>query len=418
MSYVQDNDDMDCDDNPVKRFRAKSPEEVTEPNTSSANMFNVPNIPWPMLYPKPTANDEMEMEKYLVLSRHESGRGIELPVERQQIIEQQAYNRGFLLTGALSLRRQLIRKVCKGSGSFFNSRNMGDNEQAKIHASNFELATESYIRQQLERLRLDSSDLMTEADLKALNLPLTPDFVFRDDNIQINGVTVKWIDCKTYYGASSLVNLTYLPIGKLRQQCEKYMNAFGPGAVVFLNGFSQDLNEQIGLNPQDVLFLDANPIDTSDFNSITGHTDMQHKEEMHCPKHLMGVVIGKGGSNITRLQESSGCNIVLHQEFRKVVITASSEVQLQVGVSMVQPLLLPPATQARQYLCPLRKACLVIGKKGATVRQLMEQSGCVIKTNRADVSADGRSQIVYITGRTVEAVEMALALIQQIVERK
>lgn len=70
---------------------------------------------------------------------------------------------------------------------------MGDNEQANIHASNFELATESYIRQQLERLRLDSSVLMTEADLKGQNFPLTPDFVFRDDNIQINGVTVKWI---------------------------------------------------------------------------------------------------------------------------------------------------------------------------------------------------------------------------------
>lgn len=139
--------------------------------------------------------------------------------------------------------------------------------------------------------------------------------------------------------------------------------------------------------------------------------------EQHCPIHLMGEIIGKGGRNIARLQESSGCNIVLHQEFRKVVITASSEEQLLLGVSMVQPLLLPRAAQARQYLCPLRKAGLVIGKKGATVRQLMQQSGCEIKTNRADVSADGRSQIINIMGRTEAAVDMALALIQQIVER-
>jgi hypothetical protein len=51
-----------------------------------------------MLYPKPSAADEIEMEKILVTSRHESCRGVELPQERQQLIEREAFNRGFLLT--------------------------------------------------------------------------------------------------------------------------------------------------------------------------------------------------------------------------------------------------------------------------------------------------------------------------------
>jgi hypothetical protein len=74
--------------------------------------------------------------------------------------------------------------------------------------------------------------------------------------------------------------LSYIPIGKLKKQCEKYNEAFGPGAVIFLNGFSQDLNERIGLNPQDVLFLDSNPLDVTSVIGIENHTDMVHKQEM------------------------------------------------------------------------------------------------------------------------------------------
>ena len=85
-------------------------------------------------------------------------------------------------------------------------------------------------------------------------------------------------DCKTFYGASSLVGLPYLPIGKLKAQCAKYNQAFGPGAIVFLNGFSQDLILCSDIDPAQVLFLDANPIDTSEI--FENFTSMIHKEEL------------------------------------------------------------------------------------------------------------------------------------------
>lgn len=132
----------------------------------------------------------------------------------------------------------------------------------------------------------------------------------------------------------------------------------------------------------------------------------------------MGVIIGKAGSTINRLQQTSGCNIILHQDCHKVVITASSDQQLQIGVDMVNQLLGPRAMLSKQFNCPLDKAGLVIGKKGSTVRQIMQQSGCVIKTDRSDISSDGNSQIFYITGESEGAAERAITLIQQIVGMK
>jgi hypothetical protein len=99
-----DGDDMDCDTDtdtgaPLKRYRTHSDtHSLTPSETLPLSHSSVVNIPWPMLYPKPSAADEIEMEKILVTSRHESCRGVELPQERQQLIEREAFNRGFLLT--------------------------------------------------------------------------------------------------------------------------------------------------------------------------------------------------------------------------------------------------------------------------------------------------------------------------------
>lgn len=90
FNLIGDSDSMDCEEAPLKRTRIQ--EEKTALTGCGIN------IPWPMLYPKPTAQEEIEMEKVLVINRHESGRGAELPVERQQIIEREAHHRGFIVT--------------------------------------------------------------------------------------------------------------------------------------------------------------------------------------------------------------------------------------------------------------------------------------------------------------------------------
>ena len=148
-----------------------------------------------------------------------------------------------------------------------------------------------------------------------------------------------------------------------------------------------------------------------------------------CPRHKMGLVIGKKGRSILEVMESSGCHVVVHEEIQKVVITAASAEQLAAGSGMVQRLLgsgaphthtraPQPQLQARQFLCPVRKAGLVIGKQGATVLGLMQQSGSVIKTSREDVTPDGSCQIFRITADTAERAEAAVTLLQQLVGNK
>lgn len=172
------------------------------------------------------------------------------------------------------------------------------------------------------------------------------------------------------------------------------------------------------MDSSQVLLLDAHPVDT-DALLKTQHTDMVHKHELSCPRHMMGVVIGKGGRTIRELMESSGCHVVLHQECQKVVITAPSQEQLLECSARVQALLGSGGAEcSAQFLCPLNRAGTLIGKQGGTVRELMRQSGTVIKTSRADVTPDGCSQVFHITAVKEEALTTVLQLMQGMVDKR
>ena len=67
--------------------------------------------------------------------------------------------------------------------------------------------------------------------------PHRPDIVFTE-TIAINGTEVKWIEIKTYYGVGSLTSKK-IPIGKIPEQLARYTTAFGPGAVLFGQGFHE-----------------------------------------------------------------------------------------------------------------------------------------------------------------------------------
>jgi len=64
---------------------------------------------------------------------------------------------------------------------------------------------------------------------------LTPDFLLLD-SVLINGVPCHWIDCKAFYGA----NLQFT-IKKTNKQMKRYINHWGSGAIVYLQGFSEKI---------------------------------------------------------------------------------------------------------------------------------------------------------------------------------
>lgn len=186
---------------------------------------------------------EQEMRQFLILSPDESGRGIDLPAERYMRIEHEAPARGFTVQGAFSLRRQLLREMAlHRRQNFYLRLDMGDPTQANRHAARFERLVEQY----LERLGLP---YLTEEDIRVRGSKNTPDFLLLGKRIIINGVAIRWIDCKTYFGASILATNNKLPIGKLLQQTERYNRAFcsqgETGAIIFLCGFSAHLRDTL-----------------------------------------------------------------------------------------------------------------------------------------------------------------------------
>lgn len=186
----------------------------------------------------------------------EAGRGIDLSLERRSaIIAAGAAAGGFSLRSALSLRRMLIRQATGGGGAFFGAHNMGDPAGAKAHADGFERVLATYLRHA-------GAVVIEEAALVAVGAGATPDVVMTPP-VRINGAVVTWLDCKTYYAASSCACAAAtpgLPAAKLRAQAEKYRATFGPGGFVFLNGVSADFRHSAGL-PDDVLLLDSGPLD-------------------------------------------------------------------------------------------------------------------------------------------------------------
>lgn len=64
---------------------------------------------------------------------------------------------------------------------------------------------------------------------------LTPDFLFLDE-VEINGQRVTWIDAKAFYGANIHFN-----ISKIKKQMSRYIDHWGGGAIMYLQGFSEKL---------------------------------------------------------------------------------------------------------------------------------------------------------------------------------
>jgi hypothetical protein len=284
-------------------------------SSSSVNAASetIPEFDWP-LNTQPSMADEAFMKRLLVLSDHEQGRMMELPTERQHQIEQAAVARGFLLPGAYSLRRQLIRKTTGGGSRYFGKHNMGCPTAANDHAENFERQLEVWLRKVAP-----GAPYRTEQQLKQAGSRFTPDFLF-PGGVRINGSLVHWLDCKTYYGSSLLAQTKSVPVGKLKDQAARYFESFGPGAFVFLNGFSSDLLTRGGMDAGQVLLLDATPLDVSELFQ----PEQVHKEEVYCPLDLVGRVIGRGGATLARLQESTGCGVVLHHLPHTCIVVLTS----------------------------------------------------------------------------------------------
>ncbi|KAK2505451.1 hypothetical protein MC885_003063 [Smutsia gigantea] len=140
-------------------------------------------------------------------------------------------------------------------------------------------------------------------------------------------------------------------------------------------------------------------------------------EEYKVPDGMVGFIIGRGGEQISRIQQESGCKI---QIAPGNVIPLSAKRLLDQIVEKGRPA--PgfhhgdgPGNAVQEIMIPASKAGLVIGKGGETIKQLQERAGVKMVMIQDGPQNTGADKPLRITGdpyKVQQAKEMVLELIR------
>ena len=131
-----------------------------------------------------------------------------------------------------------------------------DQSETHVRADLFEEILADWFEDQGVRVRRQPE--MVKEQMKEHGRPVnTPDLLFLD-HVEINGEPVAWIDAKHFYGAD-----VDFQRKKIVKQANRYVEAWGQGALVFRHGFCANVHI-----PGTVL-LDCGPLDLSALNRST-----------------------------------------------------------------------------------------------------------------------------------------------------
>uniref|UniRef100_A0A8C6PJ57 Far upstream element binding protein 3 n=1 Tax=Nothobranchius furzeri TaxID=105023 RepID=A0A8C6PJ57_NOTFU len=154
-------------------------------------------------------------------------------------------------------------------------------------------------------------------------------------------------------------------------------------------------------------------------------------EDFQVPDKMVGFIIGKGGEQISRIQQESGCKIQIASDSggmldRPCTLTGSPE-----NIDQAKRLLSEIIEQCRygpgfhndmdgnssiqQILIPANKVGLVIGKGGETIKQLQERTGVQMIMIQDDPMPTGADKPLRITGdphKVQQARELVVKLIR------
>lgn len=214
---------------------------------------------------------EAEQEMLSVILRwREKERGMmkDQPTFRLKQIRKKCQATGMQLLQALSLRRHHMKML--NPGKPMARLGLGEEIHVREAAALFEDAVSAYLnkcgvkyfseheqKEQFYRNKKDGS-----------LMPPTPDFLLKEPVIlHENGRSAKtrhsihWIEVKMFYGASTIPHDNISAVGRVLLTARKYVNLYGPGAMVFSYGCCETLARE--LLEVGVVALDANPVDMS-----------------------------------------------------------------------------------------------------------------------------------------------------------
>uniref|UniRef100_A0A672HR37 K Homology domain-containing protein n=1 Tax=Salarias fasciatus TaxID=181472 RepID=A0A672HR37_SALFA len=159
---------------------------------------------------------------------------------------------------------------------------------------------------------------------------------------------------------------------------------------------------------------------------------MSTSEEFKVPDGMVGFIIGRGGEQISRLQQESGCKIQIAPDSggmpeRSVTLTGPPE-SIQTAKRLLTEIVEKgrpapafhhndgPGMTVQEIMVPATKAGLVIGKGGETIKSLQERAGVkmvMIQDGPQNTGADKPLRISGEPFKVQQAKEMVMELIRE-----
>uniref|UniRef100_A0A8C5Q7X1 K Homology domain-containing protein n=1 Tax=Leptobrachium leishanense TaxID=445787 RepID=A0A8C5Q7X1_9ANUR len=153
-------------------------------------------------------------------------------------------------------------------------------------------------------------------------------------------------------------------------------------------------------------------------------------EEYKVPDGMVGFIIGRGGEQISRIQQESGCKIQIAPDSggmpdRSCMLTGTPD-NVQGAKRLLEQIVEKgrpspgfhhgdgPGNSVQEIMVPASKAGLVIGKGGETIKQLQERAGVKMVMIQDGPQNTGSDKPLRITGdpyKVQQAKEMVLELI-------
>ncbi|XP_025113716.1 far upstream element-binding protein 1-like isoform X3 [Pomacea canaliculata] len=185
------------------------------------------------------------------------------------------------------------------------------------------------------------------------------------------------------------------------------------------------INRQLGLNPADGVMQPQKPGPHAGLGLVT-------TENYHVPDKMVGLIIGKGGEQITRLQAESGCKVQIAPDSggmpeRPCTLTGTPQA-ISICKQLIQQIIdrgnaphmgMEGGTENQSVVemsIPGGKVGLVIGKGGETIRQLQERAGVkmvMIQDSNAPTASDKPLRITGEPSKCQRAKEMVLELLAE-----
>ncbi|XP_051630757.1 far upstream element-binding protein 2-like [Manacus candei] len=158
-------------------------------------------------------------------------------------------------------------------------------------------------------------------------------------------------------------------------------------------------------------------------------------EEYRVPDGMVGLIIGRGGEQINKIQQDSGCKVQISPDSgglpeRSVSLTGSPEA-VQKAKALLDDIVSrgrggPPGPfpdsangqngTVQELMIPAGKAGLVIGKGGETIKQLQERAGVkmiLIQDGSQNTNVDKPLRIIGEPYKVQQACEMVLDILRE-----